>query len=314
MKPLATLAIAATVAALWRDPQSRLPAGTFTDVAVVNADGSPVAGLTTSDFELAIDGAPAPITGVTPVANAVSVAVVLDATTSQPLKRYEMNTALATQWLPSLQPTDRVNIGVVAAPLSLSGWMMPDPKAAGATARSLIDRAPIEPTPLWDAAIAAVDTLTAERNVKLVLIVSDGRSTANRLGLDDVADRASKAGVVVSSVGEGGERLLAQAGDPVARVRPDASLQWLADETGGMYLPDGVARRTMRPQQDPFAYVRELIATPSRPGPLMVQLTSAMRQRYRLAFPAPSDSRPHRLELRVNVPNVTAHWARRLLR
>jgi hypothetical protein len=49
-------------------------------------------------------------------------------------------------------------------------------------------------------------------------------------------------------------------------VRPDASLAWLADQTGGVYLEDGMARRHIQSRADPFGYVREIMnnARPTR--------------------------------------------------
>ncbi len=283
------------------------------DVAVLDAAGSPVPALGAKDFDVSIDGAPAVVTRAVTTSAGLSVVLIVDATTSQPLKRYEINSALATEWLPSLRPGDRVRVGILAAPLTLTSWLPSDPRSASLLARPLIERAPLEPSPLWDATNAAIEALAGESNAKMILILSDGRSNANVLGLDEVADRAIGAGVAVSSAGESGERLLAQAGDAAATIRPDASLQWLADETGGVYLPDGVARRSLRPQQDPFAYVRELVRTPNRPGPLLVQLTSALRQRYRLSFSAPADGRAHRLDVKVSLPGATVHWKRRFM-
>ena len=283
------------------------------DVAVLDDTNSPVPGLGAKDFSVSIDGEPVIVTRVVTTSAGLSVVLIVDATTSQPLKRYEINSALTTEWLLSVKPGDRVRIGVLAAPLTLTSWLPSDPRSASLLARPLIERAPLEPSPLWDATNAAIEALAAESNAKMILLLSDGRSNANVLGIDEVADRAIAAGVAVSSVGESGERLLAQAGDAAATIRPDASLKWLADETGGVYLPDGVARRSVRPQQDPFAYVRELIRTPNRPGPLLMQLTSALRQRYRLSVSTPADGRAHRLDLKVSLSGATVHWKRRFV-
>ena len=166
----------------------------------------------------------------------------------------------------SLNPADRVRLGVLATPLTLSAWLPSDPRVSAGIVRPLIERAGPEPSPLWDATHVAIEALAGETAPKMIVILSDGRSNANVRGLDDVADRALTAGVAISVVSEGGERLLAQGADAAARIRPDASLEWLADQTGGVFVPDGVARRSLRPQQDPFAYVRELVQTPEPAG------------------------------------------------
>ena len=70
---------------------------------------------------------------------------------------------------------------------------------------------------------------------------------------------------------------------------------------------------SLRPQQDPFAYVRELVQTPNRPGPLLTQVTSALRQRYRLSFSTPADGLLHRLEVRVARTGAAVHVQKRFL-
>ena len=58
-----------------------------------------------------------------------------------------------------------------------------------------------------------------------------------------------------------------------------------------MFLEDGTARRTLKPQMNAFAYVRELVNTPSKPAPLVTTIMSALRTRYRLGFAGASDGR-----------------------
>jgi hypothetical protein len=111
--------------------------------------------------------------------------------------------------------------------------------------------------------------------------------------------------VSISVVSEGGEWLIPQFGDAPDRARSDVSLRFLADTTGGMFLEDGTARRTLRPQMNAFAYVRELVNTPSKPAPLVSAILSALRQRYRLAFTAPADGRTHALDVRVKRQGLT---------
>ena len=283
------------------------------DVSVVGPDGLPLEGLSLSDFQVLSDGEPVTAMGLSAVPAALSVILVVDATTSQPLRRYEINNALATYWLPGLRPGDKVRVGTLGTPLTLTSWLPDDQRAALAIVRPLVERAPIEPSPLWDAATSAIQSLAGETGTRLVVLLTDGRANANRVSLDDVGDAALSANVIVSSVSEGGERVLAQAGEAVARVRSDASLQWLADQTGGVFLADGVARRTMRAQVDPFAYVRELVQTPNQPGPLLARILTVARHRYRLSFAGLTDGRIHRLDVRVGIPGASVSVKKRYL-
>ena len=308
--------IAAGIAGYLQRPLVSTPIKTSTvtcDVAVLDPAGSPISGLRVEDFEVVVAGEPVAIARASTAPAGLSIILIVDATNSQPLKRYEISAAVANLWLPGLSPGDRVRIGVLATPLTLSAWLPDDPRMSAGLVRPLIERAGPEPSPLWDAAHVAIEALAGETAPRMIVILSDGRSNANVHGLDDVADRALTAGVAISVVSEGGERLLAQGADAAARIRPDASLEWLADQTGGVFVPDGVARRTMRPQQDPFAYVRELVQTPNKPGPLLTQVTSALRQRYRLSFLTPADGLLHRLEVRVARTGAAVHVKKRFL-
>ena len=313
MNPAVFGVIAALVVAGLAGSQRLAMTTVTSDVAVLDAAGARIAGLRAEDFEAIVAGDPVAISRVSTAPADLSIVLIVDASASQPLKRYEINAALAGQWLPGLSTADRVRIGVLATPLTLSAWLPSDPRVSAGLVRPLIERAGSEPSPLWDAAHMAIEALAGQTAPKMIVMLSDGRSNANVRGLDDVADRALTDGVAISVVSEGGERLLAQGADAAARIRPDASLEWLADQTGGVFVPDGVARRSLRPQQDPFAYVRELVQTPNRPGPLLTQVTSALRQRYRVSFLTPADGLLHRLEVRVRRPGVSVHAKKRFL-
>jgi hypothetical protein len=291
----------------------RAPASTC-DVAVIDADGLPVSGLGLQDFVVMIDGRTVPLSGITRASGDLSIVLVADATTSQPLRRYEIINALSRHWFPSLRPRDQVRIGTVGEPLALSAWLPIDQTAALAMTRPIIERAATEPSPLWDAAVASIDALTPMQGTKVLVLLSDGRANANKVGLDDVAERALAADVVISTVSEGADREIPQAAaEASARLRSDASLQWLADQTGGVFLPDGVARRQVSVRSDPFGYVREMVQTPNAPGPLLVRATASLRARYRLTFAGPTDGRWHTLEVAVSKPGVTVRVRRRFL-
>jgi hypothetical protein len=305
---LAVLVFEAAGAASQRSPRN------VCDVAVIDPDGLPVPGLGLQDFVVMVDGSPAALSGVTRASSELAIVLVADATTSQPLRRYEIINALGRHWLPSLRPRDQVRIGTIGDPLTLTPWLPIDQAAALAIARPIIERAATEPSPLWDATAAAIDVLATMPGAKVVVLLSDGRANANKVGLDDVAERALGADVAISTVSEGADREIPQAAaDAAARLRSDASLQWLADQTGGLFLPDGVARRQISVRKDPFAYVREMVQTPNAPGLLLVRGTSSLRERYRLTFDWPADGRWHTLDVAVSKPGVTLRVRRRFL-
>lgn len=280
------------------------------DVLVIGPNGEPVIDLTAEEFEVVSDGAVVTIASFGSAPAELAVALLLDVSTSQPLKRYEVHTAMAESWLPSLRVGDRARMGSIGEPTVFGPWLSGDRAANLTAARALVDRAPAGPSPIWDATDAAVQIVAPEAGAKMVVLVTDGRSAANRLSVDDVVTRAVAANVAVSSVSEGSEQYLPQSGGAAARVRSDVSLRRLAGETGGLFVEDGAARRVTSARIDPFAYVREMVNTPNRPGPLLARIMSLMRQRYRLSFAAAAGDGTHTLDIRVRRPGLTV-YARR---
>jgi hypothetical protein len=311
----------AIAAAAWLPTASstRERAPTVVDVSAFDAKGVPVGNLAAADVEVLVDGIAVPVTSVSRAAATLQTVLVVDATSSQPLRRSEMITAIGTHWLGSLVSGDRARLGMVANPIVFSGWLPSgQPAADAALPKGLLDRASQQPSPLWDAIDAAAQVIADEvspglppglkprGSIKVVLVLSDGRATGNALGLEELAARAAALDVSISSVSEADEKRVAQGPDPVARIRPDASLEWLAAETGGVYLEDGIARRTIQPRldRDPFGYVKELMNTPNQPGQLLARIIGVMRQRYYVSFAGSSEKGTHRLEVRSRAPDV----------
>jgi hypothetical protein len=286
-------------------PPSRSPHASFAmDVLVLATDGTPITDLAQSEFELIADGAPIGIERFDRSASTISVVLLVDGTASQPLKRYEILAGVTTGFVPALRPADRARVAWLGNPTTLTPWLASDRVAATNQVRPVLDRLPLEPSPIWDAIDLSVQALASAPEPRVLLLMTDGRATGNRIGLDEAERKALAANVSISAVSEGGEWLIPQFGGSTDRARSDASLRRLADETGGMYLPDGTARRTLRAQMNAFAYVKELVNTPSLPAPLITQILSSLRSRYRLGFSAISDGNLHRVEVRVKRPGV----------
>jgi len=292
------VALLITVGQLWASAGGRRATVTC-DVLALGADNAPVSNLTQADFEVVIDGAPTPIARFAPTPAGLTIVLLVDGTASQPLKRYEYTAGVQTGLIPNLLAGDRARLAVLGNPTVIGPWLPTDRVAALNSARVLLDRTPLEPSPIWDAVDTAAQTLARESDPRVLVLLTDGRSAGNALSLDEAGQRAIAAGVSISVVSEGGEWLLPQFGDAPDRARSDVSLRWLADLTGGMYLQDGTARRTLKPQMNAFAYVRELVNTPSQPGPLITTILSALRTRYRLGFDADADGRAHTLDVKV---------------
>lgn len=282
------------------------------DVLVLGPDELPAAGLTAADFDVTVGGRAVSGLRVTPAPPDLDVVLLLDLSISQPLKRYEAHTAILDHWLPSLNldAGDRARVGVIGATTTFGPWIVRNRVGLWAL-RSLVDTAPTGPSPLWDAVDAATRLLRESplRTPALVL-VSDGRSTGNRIGLDEAIARALAARVAVNVVSEADQQEFYQSGGDVVRFRADEMLRRLAESTGGLYLEDGIARRLARPRTDPFNYARELIQLPNRPGPLLVRIMSALRQRYRVSFEHAGGAEAVAWDVRVRRPDAVVRAPR----
>ena len=231
--------------------------------------------------------------------------LVVDHSSSVPVRRTDLINAIGGQWLPLLVTGDRARLALVASPVAFGPWLPVGRPADTNMARSLLDRAGAEPSPIWDAIDAAAQLLAGSRAPRSIIVISDGRATGNALGLEDVGGAGGRDRRVDHRHQRSGRQVLPQGADAPARVRPDASLQWLADQTGGVYLEDGIARRRIQSRADPFGYVREIMNTPIQPGVWLTRATSLLRQRHLVSFAGPDDGRPHRLEVRAKTPGLT---------
>lgn len=275
------------------------------DVAALDSTGAAVSTLSPSDVDVLVDDAATPVLSVTPAPSALNLVLVVDHSSSVPVRRTDLINAIGGQWLPLLVQGDRARLALVASPVAFGPWLPVGRPADTNLARSLLDRAGAEPSPIWDAIDAAAQLLAGSRAPRSIIVISDGRATGNALGLEDVAARAGAIGVSITAISEADDKVLPQGADAAARVRPDASLEWLSGHTGGVYLEDGIARRHIQSRADPFGYVREIMNTPIQPGVWLTRATSLLRQRHLISFAAPDDGRPHRLDIRAKGPGMT---------
>jgi len=275
------------------------------DVAALDASGAAVSALSASDIEVLIDDVAAPVVSVAPAPSTLNLVLVIDHSSSVPVRRTDLINAIGSQWLPMLATGDRARVALVASPVAFGPWLPVGRPADTNIARSLLERAGAEPSPIWDAIDAAAQLLaTGSKAPRAVIVLSDGRATGNALGLEELAARATAIGVSITAISEADDKLLPQGADAPARVRPDASLAWLADQTGGIYLEDGLARRHIQSRADPFGYVREIMNNPVQPGVWLTRATTLLRQRHLVSFAGPDDGRPHRLEVRAKAPGL----------
>jgi hypothetical protein len=207
-------------------------------------------------------------------------------------------------FLRGLAPSDRVRIGRIAQPPAFSPDFTSDRSAIQEGVRRMLevpagDR--YSETPIWDALDTAVAALEHESGRRrAILLATDGLSTGNRLGLDTVLDRATRADVAIFVIGEawrlrsprgwslriGGPWILMSG--PFGHT-PWSHLRRLAATTGGVFVPDGEegwpeperrlqtvmsllrASRTLR-----FGWPLQ----PNEPGTVTVDVTGVGRQAH----------------------------------
>ncbi|MEZ5319424.1 MAG: hypothetical protein R2752_18635 [Vicinamibacterales bacterium] len=157
----------------------------------------------------------------------------------------------------ALQPGDRATIGAVTDRLILEPGFADTGAQFEASAWRLLAKADAAvrwtTTPLWDAVDASITALESAPPPRLVVLVTDGRATGNRLGLDEVARHAVSAGVSVHIV-----LGLDQDGDPA--IRPSSEARRLAESTGGLFESYAFVRTSPgREIEGPAARVRQVM-------------------------------------------------------
>jgi Ca-activated chloride channel family protein len=181
-----------------------------------------------------------------------------------------------------LQPADRIRVGgfgartVIRPVLTRCREDLLDPlRAFGA---------PAGPSPLWDAIDDAMTALADEAGHRTVIVFTDGRANANRLGFEQVRERALAEGVAVYVIAPTKRRRLS---DPETdqEAAPRAAPRRLAFDTGATLLE----ART----DDDLAQALE-------------RVVDELHNQYVLGFtPATPDGTLHTLDLRVKRPGVT---------
>jgi hypothetical protein len=280
-------------------------------VGVASSFGVPVTDLSAGAFIMEVDGQPQTISAVRRAAEPLAVTLLVDLSGSMFRLRWIVTdrgeVQLPTFPISSLRdvvlggfrraliPNDQARLAMVRS----DPWIgEPIPVTREGLERGLREleaefrnpaRRIARASPVWDAAAASVDRLADAPGRRVVVVITDGKVNANRLSPEDLAERAVKAGVAIAMVDEGQALLLRQDGSPTAAIRSDQALRWVAEATGGAYLPDTA-----------------LLGLPARPNPslLVERAIAGHREAYRLTITVPADGRPHTLKVIVKKEGV----------
>jgi VWFA-related protein len=255
------------------------------DVAVLSVAGQPVKGLTGADFEIYSNGQRVPISSCTPGPAPLNIVLLVDASGSMKwqMREEDVKDDVKDGFVPAVSATDRVRIGSIGGQNYLSPAFTSNPQELKRAADRALDgyRNFQSPSPVWDAVHAAVEALSTVEGRRAILLMSDGRATANRYSVEEVAEYAAQYGVLVNVGGEDSERYIRQSQTEAILVRAGAGMQWISDLTGGFQMKES-------------ASIREFF----------VGTLELMRNMYTLSFEAPiHDGDFHALEVRVKRPD-----------
>jgi von Willebrand factor type A domain-containing protein len=127
----------------------------------------------------------------------------------------------------ALQPGDTAHLGTFGDAISIDPAPLKDADAVRAAGGRLAGRLGGR-SPIWDALVAAAAALDAGRAPRGIIVLTDGRSSGNRLGFAEALDQLERAHIPVYVVS------LDKSDRPIPD--PGARLEQLAAATGGTCL------------------------------------------------------------------------------
>jgi len=301
---------------------------TSIQVVVTDATGAPVTGLTAIDFQLSLDRQRIPVASVASDSSVASELVVLfDVSASVDFTLGQGSAARAL--LPSLRAwiaalpasSDRWRLGTVAKRISLAPAFTNDRAELQKSADALFalpDGERFGPSPIWDGVDAGVSAFESRSGRKAIVLLSDGRTTGNRIGLTAVTRRALAARIPVTLICTGAGLMFQLEKNQVLMVDPGLALEQLAKETGGRYIADPPVqlqpdrqRVAVSPGEGGGESIAPWLTNVSKLGNILNQLQIEVGHSYVITFEPPAaDGRRHEIDVRVTKPGATARTQR----
>ena len=283
--PLAASIVSALFAAadaVVSDQTPRFRAATQTVsvyVSAFEAGGQIVRGLTRDDFEIKDDGVVQELTAFGNDIQPISMAVMLDMSSSMASNMSLLRTG-AAQLFSELLPADQVRVGSFSSRITISKDFTND---RDALVRALyLDLPQGGETALWSAIAVGMNALSKTTGRRVVLVFTDGYDTMRgRPTLNDVLARAEADEFMIYGIG-----LRGLSRDGLNRSEPpDPGVQALATQSGGGYFE---------------------LSTASDLGQTFKRVADELHQQYLLGFQTlATDGKVHQLEVRVKRPGFT---------
>jgi Ca-activated chloride channel family protein len=241
---------------------------------VQDAQGRLVPNLEKDQFTVLDNGKPQDISLFLNETQPFTAVVMLDFSASM-TANLDLLRAATEQFILRMLPQDKGQVGAFSDKIEFSGTFTNDRDDLIAALRDLQFG---NPTRLYDAIDASIDTLDGVEGRKIVVVFTDGDDTASRKGQKDVLEKARIKEVMIYAIGLESEFMK-------QRTRPDRGLRKLADETGGGYF--------------------ELKKTDDL-APTFTRVAQELHSLYALGFaPMVLDGKEHKLDVRVAVNGAT---------
>jgi len=185
---------------------------------VTDRQGEPVTGLAASNFAVSEDGTRQAITAFAAGEFPLAIAIGLDRSFSMADKsnRLGVAKAAARTFVGALRQTDQVMVVAIGGEIEVASPLTTDHAAVLAA----IDRLDAwGTTPLYDAALSALDTIQSARGRRALVLLSDGTDRYSDTAAADLVDQARRRDVLIYPIALG-------------RARPPVFAE-LAAATGG---------------------------------------------------------------------------------
>jgi Ca-activated chloride channel homolog len=173
---------------------------------VTDRQGGPVTGLTAADFRVLEDGSPQTITAFVAGEFPLAVAVGVDRSFSMGGERgarLNMAKSAARAFIGALKPQDQVMVIAIGSDTSVVAPLATNHTAALAA----IDRLDTwGTTPLYDAAVSALDAIQSAKGRRALVLLSDGTDRYSETSAAALVDHARRRDVLVYPVAIGPSR------------------------------------------------------------------------------------------------------------
>lgn len=254
-------------------------------VTATDRNGRLVPTLLREDFEVLDEGLSQDILLFENEVRPITVVVMLDTSASM-TPSLDLLLAGAEQFIIRMLPDDRGKVGAFNDKIQI----LPESNFTGDRDALIdeLDRLQFgNPTRLYDAIGASIQSLQGVEGRKVVLVFTDGEDTQHEIGWREVLDMARAEEVMIYTIGLESNYFN---GLRQVRSKPDGRLKTFAEETGGGYFE---------------------LKNSDELGPTFTRVAQELHSQYVLGFtPSVRDGKLHELEVRVKQRGTTARARR----